>query len=135
MRKVAVVLVQFSDSADCSSVVNALIEHISDWTEIEDAQFSLLIKGIEMLNRSRSYYSKYVLVEQIKIDKAFVSKTIDGYLKEMKRLDEIEQKRKEEARLKKEERDRKKAAKAVLAKDAMVRELKQKIEELEKQKG
>lgn len=125
----------YDSSDDSYSLPQASVNAVTEWQELDNDTLQLLKRGIMLLNEKSVAASsgfRYHLVEQLLADELFISATIEGYRKHAEKLLEQAEKRKAEAQRKKEERAKKKAEQAVLAKDALVKDLKRKIEELEK---
>lgn len=133
MSKVAIIKYLTVGSCDDSySLDEHMIQHITDWTEVDQSIVPDLRAGIMLLNQKQGYHkAKYHLVEHHPITADFVSATVEGYRQHLAELNAAEERRKAAAAEQKRIRDEKKALKALKLKEVTVQALKDKIEELE----
>ncbi len=108
-RKIAIITtkdVYSNYGDDCNTIIN----NITEWTEVSEADFALLQKAAYKM----PYGQQFVILEQPIDTKAFVAKTIADYIK-----------------LSKEEEAREEAAKKKRAADALARKHKKELKDRE----
>lgn len=116
-RRVAIIRVYgaigYDSYGDYSSTSN-IVQHVTEWEEITDAEFYELQSA---LNHASTGDYRFILIEQM--DNIFMSKTVADYRKHLKRQEELRALAEAERKLKQEEAAKKREMKKLekIAKD------------------